>query len=185
MNKQTVLKNLDEIKQYIKEIENENDVEWVDITNENCPTLKKYGCTPFRMMKKKMRKPGTQEVWNNINFFDAQKEAEKLGYRLPDMRETLALLEQYRATQGEISHKDKEFLGIEELSYDEDVNYEWIDCSGVSFLRGGSWVYAANAGAFTAYLVDTPGGRSNSVGFRCASDPVAISHSKTLKSKKG
>ena len=46
-----------------------------------------------------------------------------------------------------------------------------------AFLRGGSWNVTSSAGAFAAYLVLTPGSTGGSVGFRCASDPVAISHS--------
>ena len=154
------------MKQYIQEIENE--VEWVDITNKNCPTLAKYGAKPFRIMKKKMRKPGTQEVWNNINFLDAQKEAEKLGYRLPDIREILALLEQYRTTREKRSYKNKKFLGIEELSYDENVYLEWIDCAGVAAIRGGYWGNGAVDGPFALNMYNAPSLVYTSVGFRCA-----------------
>lgn len=46
-----------------------------------------------------------------------------------------------------------------------------------AFLRGGSWGDASNAGAFASYVRYTPGTPYSNVGFRCASDPVAISHS--------
>ena len=173
---------LDEVKKYIEEIENEpQEQEWVEINNQNCPTLAKYGCKPFRIMKKKVRKLNSNEVWNNINFYDAQEEVKKLGYRLPDIREILALMEHYRKTQKKVSYEDKEFLGIEELSYGEYVNLEWINASGVAFRRGGHWISTSYAGAFAAGLVSTPGGASSDIGFRCACDPVEIPKSKTLK----
>lgn len=46
-----------------------------------------------------------------------------------------------------------------------------------AFLRGGSWGYTSYAGAFTAGLDVTAGSANSYFGFRCASDPVAISHS--------
>lgn len=45
------------------------------------------------------------------------------------------------------------------------------------FRRGGSWNSAAYVGAFTLSLNVTPSNSGNSVGFRCASAPVAISQS--------
>ena len=45
------------------------------------------------------------------------------------------------------------------------------------FLRGGSWDGGARAGAFTLILSDAPSSTYPHVGFRCASDPVAISQS--------
>jgi len=45
------------------------------------------------------------------------------------------------------------------------------------FLRGASWGSASYAGAFALYLGWTADSTSYSVGFRCASDPVAISQS--------
>jgi len=136
---------------------------WVKI---NIPTLKKYGVKPFSIMKRKMRK--NNEVWNNISFYDAQKEAEKLGYRLPDIREMLAILEYYKQKNKNVSENDKEFLGIEELSYEEDVHYEWIEGAGCAFLRGGYWSLGARAGAFALTLGAAPGNTSYAIGFRCA-----------------
>lgn len=46
-----------------------------------------------------------------------------------------------------------------------------------AFLRGGSWLHSANAGAFTLALVNVPANQHTVIGFRCASDPVAISQS--------
>jgi hypothetical protein len=46
-----------------------------------------------------------------------------------------------------------------------------------SFLRGGPWGNTSDTGAFTLHLNLTPTNRYNSLGFRCASDPVAISQS--------
>ena len=45
------------------------------------------------------------------------------------------------------------------------------------FLRGGTWPGTSSTGAFTLILSGTPGGTNNTIGFRCASDPVAISQS--------
>lgn len=45
------------------------------------------------------------------------------------------------------------------------------------FLRGGSWNDGAGSGAFTLSLNDAPSSTISNVGFRCASDPVAISQS--------
>jgi len=154
ITKKQVLENLDHVKKYLEEIE--NPIEWVEINNENCPTLKKYGVEQFKIMKQKMRDSDGQ-VWNNISFSDAQKEAKKLGYKLPDMRQMLALLEQYRNTNKKVSCYDQEFLGIEELSYDEDVNYEWIEGAGIAFLRGGLWNDGTNAGVFALRLNYGPG----------------------------
>ncbi|MBI2597496.1 fibronectin type III domain-containing protein [Candidatus Daviesbacteria bacterium] len=45
------------------------------------------------------------------------------------------------------------------------------------FLRGGDWNDGANAGAFTLLLYNAPSDTNGNIGFRCASDPVAISQS--------
>jgi len=45
------------------------------------------------------------------------------------------------------------------------------------FLRGGNWNETTNAGAFTLNLNNNTGNQNNNIGFRCASDPVAISSS--------
>ena len=164
ITKKEIIKHLDKVKQYLKEIESQE--EWVEINDQNCPTLKNYGVKPFRIMKRKMRKDG--KVWNNINYFDAKKEAEKLGYRLPDVREILALLEQYRKTRKNYSYKDDEFLGITELSYDNDVCYEWLDIEGVAAIRGGNWNTGAAAGPFTLDLDNAPSYVSTYFGFRMA-----------------
>lgn len=140
-----------------------NGDEWVKI---DIPTLAKYGVKPFYIMKRKMRKDG--EVWNNINFYDAKREAEKLGYRLLDIREMLALLEYYKQRNKQISEDDKEFLGIKELSYEEKVCYEWIEGAGCAFLRGGRWHHASSAGVFALALDDAPSSSYGTVGFRCA-----------------
>ncbi len=165
ITKKEVLKNLEQVKKYLKEIE--GDEEWVEINNENCPTLSKYGAKPFRIMKKKMRKDG--EVWNNINLEEAKKACKERGCRLPKIQEMLALLDHYKSTNKKISYDDKEFLGIEELSYEEDVTCELID-GPISFLRGGYWDVGEDAGAFALVLDAVPGGRYDSIGFRCASD---------------
>lgn len=52
-----------------------------------------------------------------------------------------------------------------------------VSSTEYAFLRGGSWTNTSNAGAFALTLVYTPGVQYNYIGFRCASDPVAISQS--------
>ncbi len=54
-----------------------------------------------------------------------------------------------------------------------------------AFVRGGSWGSGSSAGAFAAGLNGTPTSSYNSVGFRCASDPVAISQSFSSSSGRG
>lgn len=46
-----------------------------------------------------------------------------------------------------------------------------------AFRRGGDWGDTSYAGAFAAHLNGTPGNAGVDIGFRCASDPVDISHS--------
>lgn len=183
MTKQTILDNLEQIKKYLQEIGQEQSVDWVKINNTNCPTLKKYGAKPFKIMKKKMRKPGTDTVWNNIAFSDAQKETQKLGYRLPDIREMLALLEHYRQMTKNPSRTDKEFLGIEELSYNENVCYEWIDVSGCAALRGGNWVNTTDVGPFTLLLYNAPSYVLSYIGFRACQDIKEKHEKNTINSK--
>ena len=163
MNKNEALQKIEELKNFIKQEE----TKWVKIGYDQIPKelFDKYNVKPFEIQKRKMRKDG--EVWNEINYFDAQKECEKLGYRLPDMRKMLMLLEHYKNVNKEVSYNDKEFLGIEELSYEEDVCYEWIhNLQDVAFLRGGGWDDGASAGVFALYLGDAPTNSRASFGFR-------------------
>jgi hypothetical protein len=46
-----------------------------------------------------------------------------------------------------------------------------------AFRRGGYWNTSTGAGVFALYLYSAPGSQNYSIGFRCASDPVAISQS--------
>lgn len=59
--------------------------------------------------------------------------------------------------------------------------YHWSNSSNSTkdrvFLRGGPWYDTSYAGVFTLYLDCDSGTTYNLVGFRCASDPVAISQS--------
>lgn len=48
---------------------------------------------------------------------------------------------------------------------------------GNGFMRGGYWIHSSVAGAFSLYLSFSPSYRNNTLGFRCASDSVAISQS--------
>ena len=53
------------------------------------------------------------------------------------------------------------------------------------FLRGGRWNSASYAGAFALVLSLTPANAGYDVGFRCASDPVVLSHSFSSSSGRG
>ena len=166
MNKEEALKKIEELKNFIRE-DGKND--WVKIDYSVIPEelFKKYGVQPFEIQKRKMRNE-KGEVWNNINYFDALKECEKLGCRLPNVREMLMLLEQYNNVNKEVSYYDKEFLGITELSHKEDVCYEWIfGLDRVACLRGGYWDITSGAGVFTLDLDNSPTVTCTSVGFRC------------------
>ena len=127
----------------------------------------RYGAKPFEIMKRKMRRPdGT--VWNVISFNDAKAEAQKLGYHLPSIQEHLVMLDWYLHEKGEKSSiYDKEFMGIEELSCNETVCFEWID-GPTTFIRGGNWNGGSFAGVETRYLSAAPGSAGSRVGFRCA-----------------
>ena len=167
MNKQQALNKIEELKNYINQIDNK---EWVKIDYSVVPRelFEKYGIKPFEIMKRKMRND-KGEVWRDINYFDVQEECEKLGYRLPNIQEMLMLLEFYKRENKEVSTHDKEFLGIEELSYDEEVYFEWIYClDDCGFLRGGGWGSGSDAGLFALDLNNAPSTTDNSFGFRCA-----------------
>ena len=145
-----------------------NGDEWVTIGYDQIPkeTFDRYGAKPFQIMKRKMKKDG--KVWAKISWTDAKKEAEKLGLRLPHITEMLVLLDAYKKEKGEkASVHDRDFLGIEELSYDEVVNYEFIDGPSV-FLRGADWADGSGAGAFALGLDWSTGNTYGYVGFRCA-----------------
>jgi len=165
LTRSEALKKIEELKKFIEQEEQE----FVKIGYDQIPKelFDKYGVKPFEIQKKKMRKDG--KVWNNINYFDAQKECEKLGCRLPNMREMLMLLEHYKNVNNKVSYNDKEFLGIKELSYNEDVCYEWIySLDDVVFRRGGAWSDGSSAGVFALYLGSSPAGTGACIGFRCA-----------------
>jgi len=163
ITKQDVKDNLDFIKKVLAEI----DTEWVEINNQNCPTLKKYGVQPFEIMKYKMRN-AKGEVWDTISFADATKEAETLGYRLPHWREISSLMEHYVHTKKHPNMHDKAFLGIEELSYDEHVYCEFLEGpGGVAAIRGGDWSNDSSDGPFALHLYDAPSSVYTPVGFRC------------------
>ena len=146
-----------------------NGDEWITIGYDQIPkeTFDRYGAKPFRIMRRKMRND-KGEVWSNISWSDAKAEAEKLGLRLLDIPEHLVILDFYVREKGKnASIYDADFLGIEELKYDEKVPYEWVN--GPSpFLRGGYWYDGSIAGAGTLGLYFGPSLVINSIGFRCA-----------------
>ena len=166
MNKQEALNKIEELKKFVSELDAQN--EWVKIDYSVIPkeTFDKYGAKPFEIMKKKVREAG--KVVNNITWGEAKTKAKALGYRLPSIQEMLVLLDAYKKKypdNADIYHK--EFLGIEELSYSEDVCYEWIDAPSPT-TRGAAWNYGSSAGAFSLYLNWGTGSTGDTVGFRCS-----------------
>ena len=169
LTKEEALQRIEELQKYI-ENQNAND-DWVTIDYSiiRKELFKKYGVKPFQIMKKKMRN-AAGGVWHSIDFFEAKAGAEKRGLRLPNIREILLLLEAYKE-QNVFSVYDNDFLGIEELSYNEDVCYEWVEAlNDAAFLRGGTWSNGTNAGVFTLYLYSAPLNSGTNLGFRCARD---------------
>ena len=165
LSKEEALTKIEELKTYIANLNQEEEFVKIDYSVIPKEIFDLYGAKPFEIMKRKMRKD--EEVWNNINFYDAKKEAKKLGWRLPMIQEMLTLFHAYKKNypdNASVCHK--EFLGIKELSYDESVFCEWIDAPS-PFLRGGDWYGGANAGVFTLDLADAPSGTGASLGFRC------------------
>ena len=169
MNKNEALKKIDELKKFVEQCDQNEDFVTIDYSVIPKEKFDKYGVKPFQIAKRKARKENG-EVWNDINFYDAKKEAEKMGARLPQLNEMLLLLDAYKEKYpNDASCDHKEFLGIEELSYQEDVCYEWIDSlSVIPFLRGGPWYNSSDAGAFALALDSSAGSTNLSVGFRCA-----------------
>lgn len=165
-NKQEALNALKEAEAYLKT----TNEEWVKIDYSVIPkeVFEKYGAKPFEIMKRKMRNENGK-VWNNISWNDAKKEAGKLGYRLPTIQEMLVLLHAYKEkypNNASVNHD--EFLGIEELGYDQNnVCYEWIDAPSPC-TRGGYWGDGSDGGAFMTSVGWTRGEADSNVGFRCA-----------------
>lgn len=78
----------------------------------------------------------------------------------------------------------RDYVGPSNTSYNsaQGVGQVYTYKNGTSqsttvFLRGASWTGTSSAGAFALYLSWTADYTGNRVGFRCASDPVAISQS--------
>jgi hypothetical protein len=167
MNKNEALKKIEELKVFVEQCDRKEDFVTIDYSVISKEKFEKYGVKPFQIMKRKMR--NDDKVWANITFNDAKKEAEKAGMRLPGLNEMLLLLDSYKEKYlDNASCYHKEFLGIEELSYNEEVCYEWIDSlSVIPFLRGGNWYNGSHAGAFALLLSWSGGNTSNDVGFRC------------------
>ena len=146
-----------------------NGDEWITIGYDQIPkeTFDRYGAKPFRIMRRKMRND-KGEVWSNISRNDAKAEAEKLGLRLLDIPEHLVILDFYVREKGKnASIYDADFLGIEELNYDEKVPYEWVNGPSL-FIRGGDWNAGSGAGAGSLGLDNGHSYVGSYVGFRCA-----------------
>jgi hypothetical protein len=146
----------------------QNQEEWVKIDYSVIPkeTFDKYGAKPFEIMKLKARDNG--KTITNITWQGAKDKVKEMGYRLPTIQEMLVLLDACKFVYPDNADcRHKEFLGIEELSYDEDVCYEWIDAPTPA-TRGGDWTNGSTAGAFAAPLTWSGSASSSYVGFRCA-----------------
>ena len=169
MNKSQALQKIEELKKFVEQCEQNEEFVTIDYSVIPKEKFDKYGVKPFQVAKKKARNE-KGEVWNNISFSEAKAEAKKMGGRLLTLNEILLLLDAYKDVhQNDASCYHKEFLGIEELSFNESVCYEWIDSlSVVPFIRGGDWDGGSYAGLFTAYLVWSGGASDYAVGFRCA-----------------
>ena len=166
LTKKEALEKIEELKQYIDNLNREEEFITINYTKIRQELFEKYGVKPFQIAKRKMR-DDKGEVLCNINYFQAKEEAKKRGGRLPHIREMLLLLEAYKEQNEEVDYRDKEFLGIEELSYDEDVCYEWVEAlEDVGLLRGGGWTYASNAGAFHLSVYSSSTGASSGIGGR-------------------
>jgi len=167
MNKNEALKKIEELKAFVEQCDQNEEFVTIDYSVIPKEKFEKYGVKPFQIMKRKMR--NDDKVWANITFNDAKKEAEKAGMRLPSLNEMLLLLDSYKEKYSDnASCYHKEFLGIEELSYNEEVCYEWIDSlSVIPFLRGGDWSDGSDAGAFALHLAWSGGTTNYGVGFRC------------------
>ena len=131
MNKNEALKKIDELKKFVEQCDQNEEFVTIDYSVIPKEKFEKYGVKPFQVAKKKARREdGT--VWNNIDFEDAKKEAEKMGGRLMSLNEIFLLLDAYKEKYlDNASCEHEEFLGIEELSYHEEVCYEWIDSLSV------------------------------------------------------
>jgi formylglycine-generating enzyme required for sulfatase activity len=146
----------------------QNQEEWVKIDYSVIPkeTFDKYGVKPFEIAKLKARKNG--KTISNITWQEAKDKAKEMGYRLPTIQEMLVLLDAYKQKFPDNANcGHKEFLGIEELSYENEVCYEWVDAPCPT-TRGGDWSNGSTAGAFALDL-DWSGTTSDYfVGFRMA-----------------
>ena len=144
------------------------EIKWIKIGYEQIPKkiFDRYGAKPFEIMEKRMRKPDGS-VWNNISWKEAKKEAKKMGYRLPTINEMLVLLDFYKMKYPKNSVCHQSFLGISELSCDEEICFEWVDAP-VACSRSGYWGNGNNGGAFTLRLSWDASYRDSCMGFRCA-----------------
>ena len=156
--------NWKECKNYEPKDEPKDDTKWIRIDYDVIPEklFKKYGVKPFDIMERKMRdKEG--KIWNNITYTDVIKECEKLGCKLPNIREMFLLLEYYKNFYKEVSTHDEEFLGIKELSCNEEVYCEWVYfLPNLAAFRGGYWTSVACSGVFDLILNSAPSYSSTS-----------------------
>ncbi len=111
--------------------------------------------------------------WNN-NTITGADQPDVSGQSGFNWREYTAL-----TGYGSLSY---DLLRPSDSSYNADygVGRIYHDSNSVSstvyaFVRGGNWFNTSNAGVFALSLYNTPTAQNYNIGFRCASDPVAIS----------
>ena len=170
ISKEEALKRIEELKQYVENLKTNEEWVIIDYSVIRKELFEKYNVKPFKIAKRKMRNDDG-EVLCNINYFEAKEEAKKGGGRLPNIREMLLLLEAYKEQNEEVSYLDNEFLGIEELSYNEDVYFEWVEAlDDVGFLRGGGWPNASSAGVFRLSVNYSASSSDSDIGGRLVKD---------------
>ncbi len=121
--------------------------------------------------------------WNSDTIMGANKPHNNTGAWV----EWIAFAPPGASTYGTLSY---DLTRPSDSDYDANYGvgryYEGANTGGpYAFLRGGYWGDTTNAGVFALTLHNGPANQTNSIGFRCASDPVALSQSFSSSSGRG